>query len=50
METTMFYADFGIRAYRPRISHYFLTFQNHFSEYVNSTLVRTIDFSEITWC
>lgn len=46
----MFYADFGIRAYRPRISHYFLTFQNHFSEYVNSTLVRTIDFSEITWC
>jgi hypothetical protein len=49
-EIMSFYSDYGVRAYRPRISHYFLTFRHHISEYVNSTLVRSIDFSQIVWC
>lgn len=46
----MFYAEFGFRAYVPKISNYFLTFARHFDVYSNSRLVRTVDYSEICWC
>jgi hypothetical protein len=46
----MFYAEFGFRAYVPRISNYFLTFARHFDMYCNSQLVASVDFDEICWC
>lgn len=46
----MFYSDYGIRAYAPKISNYILRFASHFDQYVNSRLVRSIGYDEITWC
>jgi hypothetical protein len=46
----MFYSDYGVRAFAPKISNYILRFARHFDQYVNSTLVRSVDYSEITWC
>jgi hypothetical protein len=45
-----FYADYGIHAYRPRISNYILRFATHFDQYVNSFLVRTVDYRDVVWC
>lgn len=45
-----FYSDFGFRTYRVRTSNYFLLFARHFDQYVNSTLVRTVDLDSVCWC
>jgi hypothetical protein len=49
-ETTMFYSDYGVRTYRPRLSNYLLRFAAHYDQYVNSCFVRTVDYNQITWC
>lgn len=46
----MFYSDFGIRAYVPRISNYFLSFAAHFDQYMNARFVRSIGYDQIVWC
>jgi hypothetical protein len=46
----MFYAEFGFRAYAPRISNYFLTFARHFDVYANSRLVQSVSYESIVWC
>jgi hypothetical protein len=46
----MFYSDYGVRAYAPKISNYILRFASHFDQYVNSVLVRSVDYAQIPWC
>ncbi|NPT59056.1 hypothetical protein [Paraburkholderia elongata] len=43
----MFYSDYGFRAYAPKISNYILRFANHYDQYVNSILVRSVDYSQV---
>lgn len=46
----MFYSDYGVRFYRPRLSNYILRFVAHFDQYVNGSLVRTVGYDQIVWC
>lgn len=46
----MFYSDYGVRVYRPRLSNYMLRFAAHFDQYRNSTFVRSVGYDEICWC
>jgi hypothetical protein len=46
----MFYSDFGVHAYKTKVSHYMLTFARHFDQYENSRLIRSVDYGQIPWC
>jgi hypothetical protein len=46
----MFYSDYGFRAYAPKISNYILRFAQHYDEYRNSFLVRTVSLDSVCWC
>lgn len=46
----MFYADWGFRAYTPRLSHYILRFVAHYDEYAGSRFIRTVSYDDVVWC